>query len=92
MAILVPDFGPSESPGLGFLFLLWVLSLAAYFLWVYFLLPHLLFEGEYQGLSPRVGYFVFTGVSAGLGPIVWYFLRVGRGLRQMAASQKKGLA
>ena len=90
VAILVPDFGPSGSLGMGFLFLLWVLSLAAYILWVYFILPQLLFDGAYRGLGLRVGYFLFTGVTAGLGPVVWYFLRVDRALRQMAASQRKG--
>jgi len=90
VAILVPGFGPSKSLGMGVLFFLWVLSLAAYILWVYFLLPQLLFEGDYRGLGLRVGYFLFTGITAGLGPVVWYFLRTDRALRQMAARKGGG--
>ena len=88
MAILVPNFGPSGSLGIGFLFLLWVVSLAAYILWVYFVLPELLFDGEYKGLGLRVGYFLLTGVTAGIGPVVLYFLRVDRDLQRMTSSQK----
>jgi hypothetical protein len=89
-AILVPGFGPSKSLGMGVLFLFWVLSLAAYILWVYFLLPQLLFEGDYRGLSLRVGYFLFTGITAGLGPAAWYFLRTDRALRQMVPRKGGG--
>jgi hypothetical protein len=78
VAVLVPGFGPSESLGMGILFLIWLLSLVAYILWVYFLLPELLFEGTYRGFGLRVVYCLFTGVTAGLGPVVWYFLRVDR--------------
>ena len=88
VAILVPDFGPSESLGVEFHFLVWVLSLAAYILWVYFLLPQLLFEGDYRSLRLRVGYILFTGVTAGLGPVVWYFMRVDGALQQMAAAEE----
>jgi len=90
VAILVPGFGPSKSLGMDVLFLFWVLSLAAYILWVYFLLPQLLFEGDYRGLGLRVGYFLFTGITAGLGPVVWYLLRTDRALRQMAAQKGRG--
>ena len=90
VAILVPGFGSTESLGMGVLFVLWVLSLAAYILWVYFLLPQLLFEGDYRGLSQSLGYFLFAGITAGLGPVVWYFLRTDRTLRQMAARKKGG--
>ena len=92
VALLLPGFGPSDSVGMGFLFLLWLLSLAAYILWVYFFLPQLLFEGDYRGWGLRIGYFLFTGVTAGLGPVVWYFLRVDRALQSMVRSQKKGRA
>ena len=91
VAILVPGFGQSESLGMGVLFLLWVLSLAAYLLWVYFLLPELLFEGNYRGLGLRAGCFAFTAVTAGLGPVIWYFLRVDPALRRMAAARKTAL-
>jgi hypothetical protein len=56
---------------------------------VYFILPHLLFEGNYRGFGVRVGYFLFTGVTAGLGPVAWYFLRVDHPVRQIAETQKK---
>jgi hypothetical protein len=89
VAILVPGFGPSESLGIGFLFLLWMLSLAAYILWCYFLLPPMLFEGEYRGFWMHVCYFLFTGVTAGLGPVIWYFVKTDPVLRRMAAAQIK---
>lgn len=88
VAILVPGFGPSESLGMGSLFLLLVLSLAAYILWVYFLLPELLFEGQYRALGLRVLYFSFAAITAGLGPVIYYFLRVGPALRRMAAARR----
>lgn len=84
----MPSFGPTGSIGMGFLFVLWAASLAAYILWVYFILPELLFEGEYRGMSLRIRYFLFAGLTAGLGPVIWYFLRVDRPLRRMAVSQK----
>ena len=90
VAILVPGFGTTESLGKAVLFLFWVLSLAVYILWVYFLLPQLLFEGDYSGLSLRTRYFLFAGFTAGLGPVVWYYLRTDRALRQMAAQKKGG--
>jgi hypothetical protein len=88
VAILVPGFGPSESIGMELLFLLWAVSLTAHMAWVYFVLPGLLFHGEYRISGLQLGYFLFTGVTAGIGPVVWYFLRVDRALRQMTASQK----
>jgi hypothetical protein len=88
IAILVPGFGPNDSSGAGLLFFLWILSLAAYLLWVYFLLPELLFKGAYRGIGPKSGYFFFTGLTAGIGPVIWYFLEVDSVLRQMAAARK----
>ena len=88
VAILVPDFGPSKSVAMDVLFLLMVLSLAAYILWVYVLLPQLLFKGDYRGVGLKIGYFLFTCFTAGVGAIVWYFVRVDPVLRQMAAAQK----
>ena len=90
VAILVPGFGQSESVGMGLLFLLWLLSLAAYILWVYFLLPELLFEGEYRGFGLRTLYFSFAAFTAGLGPVICYFVRVDPALRRMDAAKKGG--
>ena len=70
------------------LLFLWILSVAAYVLWVYFLLPELLFEGAYDGIDLKLGYFLLTGFTAGLGPVVWYFLRIDSVLRKMVAAQK----
>ena len=88
VAILVPNFGPDYSLGMSLLFLVCMLSVAAYILWVYIILPELLFGDNYRGFFLRVGYFLFTGVTAGLGPVVWYFFRVDSILHKMAAAQK----
>ena len=92
VAILMPDFSSDEALVVVVLRVLWLLSLAAYLLWVYFVLPYLLFEGDYRGVGQRVGYFLFAIITAGIGPVVWYFLRVDRVLQLMAASKTQARA
>ena len=58
------------------------------FLLVYGLLPVLLYEGEYRGLSKRVNYCVFASMTAGIGPTIWYYIKVDPVLRKMAAVNK----
>ena len=87
IALLTPGFGPSGSLLMKVLFSAWVLSLALYIVWVFFVLPQLLFQGEYTRI--RVGYFLFAGLTAGLGPVVQYFRRVDQVLREMAKVQNQ---
>jgi hypothetical protein len=88
VAMLMPNLFGGHSLGANIFFLFWILSLVAYILWAYFVLPVLLFADSYKGIFPRVGYFLFTGVTAGLGPTIWYFLRVDPVLRKMADARK----
>jgi len=82
----MPGIGRDESPLMTLILALWVLSLAVYIVWVFFVLPQFLFEGTYRF---RASYFLFAGVTAGLGPVIWHLLRVDRVLRQMSEANKQ---
>jgi hypothetical protein len=88
VAILVPDFGQSDSAGKCPLFVGWVLSVGTYILWIYSVLPELLFKGAYRCIGLKTGNFLFTASTAGVGPVIWYFARVDPVLRQMADAEK----
>jgi len=74
-----------ESPVISGVF---SLSVCPYLMLIFYLLPVLLYEGDFR---PRrdSGYYWFMFLTGGLGPLVWYYMRVDPVLRKMASKSKQ---